>query len=282
MSNQEQDQKFVSRRSFLQKSALVGAGAAAAGMLASCAPASTATQAGASSRKWDKEVDVLVLGSGTATMAAIAAKDAGAEKVLIIEKGPIFGGTSALSGGGMWIPVNYAMKEAGLEDNREDAYKYLTAATAGQSTDELINTYLDNAPKMLEWLRDKFGFTFSIGNSQYNDYYQYPGYRPLGRTVYPIADSKSMGGMGFWQALKKVCDTLGIEVMLETPGKRLITDETGTVIGCDRRQRRQGNRHPRQKGCGYRHRRVRLQQRYDRRLPARTDPGEQRGQHQHR
>lgn len=229
MSKQEKGIKMVSRREFLQKSALVGAGVAATGVLASCAPKSAG--ATGKSQTWDKEVDVLVVGSGTATLAAMAAKDAGAESVLIVEKGQIFGGTSALSGGGFWLPVNYAMKEAGLEDNREDAYKYLSAATFGQSTEELINTYLDNAPALIEWLRDKFGYTWSIGNSQYNDYYQLPGYRPLGRTVYPIADSKSMGGMGFWQSLQKVCQSLGIEILLETAGKQLITSDNGEVIG---------------------------------------------------
>ena len=228
MTTQEQDQKSVSRRSFLKKSAMLGAGAAAAGMLAGCAPSAAST---AKSVKWDKEVDVLVVGSGTVAMAAIAAKDAGVEKVLIIEKGIVFGGTSALSGGGLWIPNNYAMKEAGLEDNREDAFKYLTRVTDGQSTEELINAYLDNAPSLIEWMRDKFGYVWSIGNTQYNDYYQLPGHRAIGRTVYPIAEAASMGGAGFWQSLRELSEKLGIEIMMETAGKTLITDEAGTVIG---------------------------------------------------
>ena len=225
----ENEPKLVSRRNFLKKSAMISVGAVATAALSSCAPKSS-TGSGAAV-EWDKEVDVLVVGSGTVAMAAIAAKDAGAESVLIIEKGPGFGGTSALSGGGLWLPNNYAMKEAGLEDNREDAYKFMKAVTDGQSTDELINTYLDNAPLLAEWLRDKFGVNWQIGTSMFNDYYQLPGYRPLGRTVYPQNDGKNLGGMGFWTKIREICETLGVEVMLETAGKKLITDEAGKVIG---------------------------------------------------
>ncbi len=98
---------------------MVSVGVAAGTVLSACSPKEAV--AGKDAVKWDKEVDVLVVGSGTVVAAAIAAKDAGAEKVLIIEKAESFGGTSAMSGGGMWLPNNYAMKEKGLEDNREDA-----------------------------------------------------------------------------------------------------------------------------------------------------------------
>lgn len=227
---QENEQKLDSRRNFLRKSAMVSVGVTAAAALSACSGNNPAA-AGKSDIQWDKEVDVLVVGSGTVAMAAVAARDAGAEKVLIIEKGPGFGGTSALSGGGMWIPNNFVMKEQGYEDNREDAFKYMMDITTGQSTEELINAYIDNAPKLIEWLRDKYNFTWVLGSSMFNDYYQRPGYRPFGRTVYPAIDGKSAGGMGYWQLIRKICDDLGIEVMLDTAGKRLITDENGAVIG---------------------------------------------------
>ncbi len=229
MSASEKEPQLVSRRSFLQKTALMGVGAVAGTTLASCAPKT----AGSTKAKieWEKEVDVLVVGSGTVATAAIAAKDAGAESVLIIEKGPGFGGTSALSGGGLWIPNNYAMKEIGLEDSREDAYKYMKAASAGQSSDELINTYLDNAPALLEWMRDKFGIHWSAEGAMFNDYYQLPGYRPLGRKVDPVIDGKVNSGAGFWKKIRSICDDLGVEVMLDTAGKKLITDDNGEVIG---------------------------------------------------
>lgn len=228
MSAQENDVKLVSRRTFLKKTALIGAGVAATGALAACAPAAASSS---KTPKWDKEVDVLVVGSGTVAMAAIAAKDAGAASVLIIEKGPAFGGTSATSGGGFWIPMNYVMTAAGLEDNRADALKYLQTITGGQSTDELINTYLDNGPKMLEWLRDKFGYQFLMSGTMFQDYYEVPGFRPKGRQVNIAVGGKNAAGTGAWQTLKATIDKLGIEVMLNTPGKKLYTNDAGEVIG---------------------------------------------------
>jgi len=220
---------LVSRRGFLKKSAMLGAGLAATGGMVACSPAG-ATTAG-EDIKWDKEVDVVVVGSGTAVMAALAAKDAGAESVLLLEKNIAFGGTSALSGGIFWIPLNYPKKAEGFEDNREDAYKYLKRISAGQTTDELINTYIDNANSMLEWSRDKFGYKWApsvfIG-----DYYEVEGVRPLGRCVsLTTPDGAITNGGGAWQIFRETVDGLGIEVMLETAGKELVTNADGEVIG---------------------------------------------------
>ena len=66
---------LVSRRGFLKKTALLGAGLAATGSMVACALAGGTSE----TIKWDKEVDVVVVGSGTVAIAAIAAKDAGAE-----------------------------------------------------------------------------------------------------------------------------------------------------------------------------------------------------------
>ncbi len=229
MSKIDKEQQLVSRRSFLKKSAMVGAGIVASSSLTACGPASSGDMA--ANIKWDKEVDVVVVGSGTVAMAAIAAKDAGAESVLIIEKGLAFGGTSSLSGGGFWIPMNYPMLAAGIEDNREDAYKYLKTVSAGQSTDELINAYLDNGNKMLEWLRDKYQYEWLMAGTTYQDYYEVPGFRPVGRQVVISVDGKPVAGGGAWQRIRQTVDSLGIEVMTETAGTELVTNAAGEVVG---------------------------------------------------
>jgi succinate dehydrogenase/fumarate reductase flavoprotein subunit len=226
---QEDEAKLVSRRTFLKKTAAISVSAAAAGALSACAPASAAMTA--KLPKWDKEVDVLVLGSGTVAIAAIAAKDAGAASVLILEKGPAFGGTSALSGGGFWIPTNYVMQQAGIEDNRADALKYLQYVSDGQSTDELLNSYLDNGPKMLEWLRDKYQLQFAVTGTMFQDYYEVPGFRAKGRQVAFAQDGKPLPGAGAWKIIRGIVDKLGIEVMLNTAGKKLYTDDSGQVVG---------------------------------------------------
>jgi len=228
MSEKENAQNLVSRRSFLKKTAMVGVGLAAAGSLPACAPKASGT----AEPKWDKEVDVVVVGSGTVAIAAIAAKDAGVESVLILEKGPVFGGTSSLSGGTFWIPVNYVMAANGIEDNREDAIKYLQITAAGQSSDELITTFVDNGNKMLEWLRDKYQYEWlNSGSKGFADYYEVDGFRPSGRGVGIAVDGKKTNGGGAWQVIRKTVDDLGIEVMTETAGKKLITNTAGEVIG---------------------------------------------------
>lgn len=227
---------LVSRRNFLRKSALLGAGLVAAGGLSACAPKVAGETENTGEAKFDKEVDVIVVGSGTAIFAALSAKDAGAESVLVLEKNVTFGGTSALSGGGFWIPMNYRMADAGLEDNREDAYKYLKAVSADQGDDTLINAYLDNAPKMVEWSRDKLGLKWynnqeAQGNKNYQDYYEVPGFRAFGRTIYfSKGEDPYKYGMP-WQILRTTAEGMGIEIMTETAAKDLITNAAGEVIG---------------------------------------------------
>ena len=235
--SQENEPKIVSRRDFLRKTALASAGVAV--LATGCAPkvanddnAPVTSQNNTQNIKWTKEVDVVVVGSGTVIFAALAAKNAGAESVLVIEKNVAFGGTSALSGGGFWIPMNYAMAAAGVEDNREDAFKYLKTISAGQSTDTLINAFLDNAPKMLEWSRDAFGFQWlTTAGKSYQDYYEVPGFRPYGRQVNLAKEGKNASGGTAWQIIHDTIDSLGIEVMLETAAKELFTNEAGEVIG---------------------------------------------------
>jgi len=66
-----------------------------------------------SSAEWDHTVDVLVVGSGAGGMVtALTAHDGGAS-VLVIEKDVGVGGSSARSGGGVWIPCHHLMKAEG-------------------------------------------------------------------------------------------------------------------------------------------------------------------------
>ena len=81
---------------------------------------------------WDRVVDVVVVGSGGAALvAATLAHDQGAE-VLVVEKDSMLGGTTAVSGGGIWLPGNHHMAEAGIEDSREGALEYIRRLTQGR------------------------------------------------------------------------------------------------------------------------------------------------------
>src|ERR1700739_1599303 len=95
-------------------------------------------------QSWDREVDVLVVGSGAAAMAAaLTAAKAGAE-VEVIEKADQLGGTSAWSGGMPWIPCNDHMAEVQVADSREDALTYLASLSADRFVEqELIERYVE-------------------------------------------------------------------------------------------------------------------------------------------
>jgi succinate dehydrogenase/fumarate reductase flavoprotein subunit len=74
---------------------------------------------------WQSEFDVVVVGSGAGGLvSAITAANHGLN-TLIIEKGKVWGGSSALSGGGLWIPNNHVSKKAGLQDSEEEALTYM-------------------------------------------------------------------------------------------------------------------------------------------------------------
>jgi len=104
------------------------------------------------SSNWDQEVDIVVVGSGAGGMltALVAAKNRA--EVLIIEKAAQWGGTSATSGGGIWIPGSDQALAAGFEDNLDDAFRYVRGLSAANVPDANIRAYVDNAAAMLRWV----------------------------------------------------------------------------------------------------------------------------------
>lgn len=98
------------------------------------------------------ETDVVVIGSGAAGLtAAITARQLGLE-TLVVEKTDRFGGTTAYSGGAPWIPFNHVMKQIGLDDSREAAETYLKAVLGPAYVADLVESYLDHAAEMLQFL----------------------------------------------------------------------------------------------------------------------------------
>ncbi|BBH67232.1 3-oxosteroid 1-dehydrogenase [Actinoplanes sp. OR16] len=118
---------------------------------------------------FDREVDVLVVGSGGAGLtAAIAAADAGAT-VLIVESTGKWGGTTALSGGGLWMPTNPLIKG---EDSVEKALTYMEAAIGDvgpASSPERRRAFVETIPEVYELLRAK-GVRW-VASHDYPDYY---------------------------------------------------------------------------------------------------------------
>ena len=112
------------------------------------------------------EFDVVVLGSGAAALAAAAAAHGhGAGRVGVFEKADVVGGTSAMSGGMIWIPCNHHMEAAGTPDSRDDVLTYLESLSHGLILPELAEAYVDTGPQMLRWFEDNTPLVFAFSKS---------------------------------------------------------------------------------------------------------------------
>ncbi|WP_141013465.1 3-oxosteroid 1-dehydrogenase [Nocardioides sambongensis] len=140
--------------------------------------------------------DVVVVGAGGAGMsAALAAAHRGLDTVLI-EKSSYFGGSTARSGGGVWIPGNYALRAAGQVDagDRDEAKRYLDAIVGDVVPKVRRDTYLDRGPEVLDFLKETTPLRFTWV-PQYADYLpERPGGRAAGRSVEPVPmDARFLG-----------------------------------------------------------------------------------------
>lgn len=130
---------------------------------------------------WDREADVVVLGSGGAAMTAtIAAHDFGAKDVVILEKTGMVGGTTAMSGGMLWIPNNHLQHEVGITDSDEEIVAYLDSLSAGSLDPETLWAFMQNGPEMVRYLADRTPVRLRAF-ADFPDYQPYsPGAKPDG------------------------------------------------------------------------------------------------------
>jgi 3-oxosteroid 1-dehydrogenase len=145
-------------------------------------------------KRWDLETDVLALGTGAAGMtAALAAHGAGAS-VMLLEKSRLVGGTTAVSGGVVWVPNNHHLGEVGIEDSRAEALAYVKRLTDGRTDDALVERFVDSAPAMIEWIEAQTALRFQA-LARYPDYHpEFPGGKAGGRSLDPgLFDANDLG-----------------------------------------------------------------------------------------
>lgn len=138
--------------------------------------------------------DLVVVGSGAGGMtAAVTAADQGLN-VLLVEKAEQYGGTSALSGGGIWIPNNHYFHAIGGNDSEELGWTYLKAAVGDRVDESRLRTYLKKSPEMIAWLEKNTRVRYAVAD-KYPDYYPHlPGSLPGGRSLDPeLFDLSQLG-----------------------------------------------------------------------------------------
>jgi succinate dehydrogenase/fumarate reductase flavoprotein subunit len=141
--------------------------------------------------------DVVVIGAGAGGMTAAAVAAAEGLSVLVIEKTEFVGGTTAWSGGMVWIPANSKMKRAGLDDCRSDAADYLASTVPETENADLRDTFLARGPEAIEYLEANTEVRLQPVKT-YPDYYpEKPGATSGGRVLEPVSFDGAGLGVNF-------------------------------------------------------------------------------------
>lgn len=124
--------------------------------------------------------DLLVVGTGAAGMAAaITARRAGLNPILI-DKAPVWGGSTAVSGGAIWVPCNPIAARAGMADDRDAARRYIQAEAGNLFNAELVDAFLDAGPQAIAFFNDDTALSLS--------------HRPVSPDYHPTVDGATEGG----------------------------------------------------------------------------------------
>ncbi|MET9608976.1 FAD-dependent oxidoreductase [Streptomyces sp. NPDC006512] len=141
--------------------------------------------------------DVVVVGSGAAGLAAALTARLRGLTVLVVEKTDKYGGSTALSGGAVWVPGNFHLDRAGLADTHDKARAYLDATVGDRVPDARKEAYLAHGPRMVREFHDRTEVRFMY-TPGYPDYFpEAQGGMAQGRSVEPcIVDFRRLGELG--------------------------------------------------------------------------------------
>jgi succinate dehydrogenase/fumarate reductase flavoprotein subunit len=210
------EEKKVTRRDFMKKT-MAGAAVATVGVLGS--QAATPAMAAGVPRKWDKVVDVIVVGTGfTGLVAGITAMEAGA-KVVVLEKAKKEheGGNSKISGNMWWTPTNAV-----------DGFSYVKAMAFGTTDDDSLRAFEAEHVKLNDWLSSKFGVKpAAIGGLFQPEHPELVGkdcVRTWGN------GGRTLNGQ-LYGPIRAYADKIKLPFMYDTPAKELIQASSGEILG---------------------------------------------------
>jgi fumarate reductase flavoprotein subunit len=164
-----------------------------------------------------KTFDVVVVGSGAAGLsAAIEAADAGA-KVAVIEKLPMVGGSTLLSGGYVYGTGSSIQKEKGIKDSPEALAQYWSERAEGVVDADQIKLVAEKSGETIDWL---------VGMGV-----KFPTLVPTGTSPVARGHQTSDGGVGIITPMKKYADSKNVVFFMETAATKLLTNGKGTVTG---------------------------------------------------
>lgn len=175
------------------------------------------------SKKLVKETqkkDVVVIGAGGAGLiAAIEAKNNGAQNVIVLEKMAFAGGNTLISGGEYAAPNNWVQVKKGLKDSNDTFYNDILKGGDNEGNPKLVRVLADNALNGAEWLKDYINMTFE-------DRQMFFGGHSVERSLVPLGAT----GVEMISKLLAKAEELNIPILYETPAVELIVDK-GRVTG---------------------------------------------------
>lgn len=158
--------------------------------------------------------DVVVLGSGAAGLTAALAAAVEGARVAVFEKGSLLGGTTALSGGTVWIPANQPAAEAGVADSAQAGLEYLSSLSLGMIVPELAQALVEGGPEYVEFIHANSELRFRLVEG-YPDYHpERPGGLPGGGRSIEV-DLVSFEGIEQWE--ERVAGVPSRMLIRETP-----------------------------------------------------------------
>jgi fumarate reductase flavoprotein subunit len=178
------------------------------------------------------KADIVVIGGGGAGLtAAIAAAEAGAKSVIVLEKTPNPGGNASISHG-IFAAGSPAQKRLGIHVSADEVFQDEMEESRGRINPRLVRAFINKSGDMLQWLEDKglkFEHIITLGGIEA---FEGGGGAPKVFHMFNAElDSDKAIGRRLVETLTKGCQDLGVRLLCETAARKILTDEKGKVNG---------------------------------------------------